>query len=653
MHKRVVVVVAVALYALLALVAAIVTDLHDREHPQALGAHSRLGLDFAGSRFSDPEAFAELAALDARWDLGLVKVAPDPTGDGQVFAALGEGRQPGGFRWFDGRTAEVVGVQRLANSHATGSYLVTGDGARLDEFAEALRAAGVVVDRRDAAITDALDFVVAEAGFSAAVVAVFALVVALALFWLSVKARGRALRVLGGCPVARIHVQDLGGFLVLLLVPAVAVALVATAWVGVTRGWVHARPFLAALGGLEAAVVGAALLAAPAMSATAWPGARAPATRQPAVRSLRPAAVVVQALTFLLVVTAAGPAWAAYRQSSATAAEMAQWRQLSDQVGISFAVRGRGMEEVEPRIGRLVREAESQGVLAFSYAFAGKSLPPGFGSHSAVALVNQRWLDLVTRGVSQPALAPVPHERVREGLRGLGETLALWSRGGAPGPEVLEGLRFFEPVGGLRLPVAGGGGGGSLSFLDDVLVAVVPSVHDAVDDSNLTSMTSTRNIVFTGVATAQQLLESQGLSPQALRDNGFTGTLRVVYIAEEGILRAQYTAYVVWLRNLALVALAVAFAVAAAISALITALLRARRDFPLRVAGRSWPSILRGRVARELLAGAALVAVALLFAEPGATGPVLVAAAFGLLVAPLGHLLAARWCFAGVGRRRM
>jgi hypothetical protein len=47
------------------------------------------------------------------------------------------------------------------------------------------------------------------------------------------------------------------------------------------------------------------------------------AFRQPAVKSLRTAAVVIQALTFLLVVAAAGPAWSAYQHSSARSAEMA------------------------------------------------------------------------------------------------------------------------------------------------------------------------------------------------------------------------------------------------------------------------------------------------------------------------------------------
>jgi hypothetical protein len=82
-------------------------------------------------------------------------------------------------------------------------------------------------------------------------------------------------------------------------------------------------------------------------------------------------------------------------------------------------------------------------------------------------------------------------------------------------------------------------------------------------------------------------------------------------------------------------------------------MLQAKRDFPLRLAGQSWARILQGRIAKELLAGVILVGVVVLFQRPDAMGPVLVAAAFGLLVVPLSHLFAARWCFDGVSRRRI
>nr|WP_207921234.1 hypothetical protein [Micromonospora sp. KC721] len=652
-----VMVVAAALFSLLALVAAIVTDLHDRDFPQAIGAQSRLGLDFRESEFGDREAFGALAQMDADLHLGLVRIAPDLAGDSdeRIFVALNDGSLPATFRWFSGDgTGRVVSRDRLANSSPDGSYLVTGDSARLGELQSRLSSAGVRVTRTDASPTNSLWFAMREGGFAAAVLAAFALIAALALFWLSMKARSRALRVLGGSPTLRIQAQDLGGFAGALLISATAVTLTAAGYVSLSHGRLYVGIFVKALAGLEVAVIAVSLVVALAMSASAWPSATMLATRQPAVRSLRSAAVVLQALTFLLVVGAAGPAWSAYRSSSATAAEMAQWKNLADQVAIRFGMSDEELTSLEPRIGNLLKDGESAGAVAFSYTFSAEEWRGDFGDYSAVTFVNQRWLDLMTASAPPDALTPVAYEHVSGMLsREFGETFTLWSRSQRAGGEILSGFGYLRPADGFRLPVGRAGGGGTLQFLDDVLVAVMPSLHLTIDDRNLTSMVSTSNIVFTSVATTQALLERNGLSAGALGDQGIKGELSVVYVAEEGILRAQYMAYLVWLMNLALAALVVAFAVATTISALITALLHAKRDFPLRLSGRSWARILQMRVAKELLAGAALVALVALSERPEAIGPLLVAALFGVFVVPLSHLCAANWCFAGVSRRRI
>ncbi|WP_077318813.1 hypothetical protein [Virgibacillus proomii] len=657
MYKRIIVAVAGALFALLALLAAIITDLYDRDFPQAIGVESRFSLNFSESSFSVTEAFAKLEELDTRWDLGLVKVAPDLASDGddQIFVALNDEDLPAEFTWFGGDgVGKIVGKDRLATSYPDGFYLVTGEKAHLGEFEDTLKSAGVEVGRGDASIFDSLGFVIQERGFAAAVLSAFALIVALALFWLSLRARGRALRVLGGCPTVRIQVQDLAGFGGVLLVSAGAVALAAAVYVGVFHGWMYVGTYLKALVSLQIAVIAVSLLAALIMSASAWPSATMLATRQPAVKSLRSAAIVIQALTFLLVVAAAGPAWSAYKHSSAMAAEMAQWKKLADQVAIVFATDVDEMDHMEPMIGKLVKDAESLDAVALSYTYTQEmTMPADLGEYSAISYVNQRWLDLVTTGAPQPAVTSVPYHSLPEDVtRMVREEAELLSRGELS-KELFAQFQFLRPVDGFRLPVAQGGGGERLHFADDVLVVVVPSLYDTFNDSALTSMASGSNIVFTGVTATQQLLERNGLDVQALRDRGLKGELKVAYIAEEGILLAQFAAYVVWLQNLALIALVVAFTVAAAISALITALLQAKRDFPLRVAGRSWARILQSRVAKELLVGVGLVGVVVFFQKPDALGAVLVAAAYGLLVVPLSHLFAARWCFNGVSRRRI
>lgn len=655
MHKRVAAVLSAALFCLLALVAAVVTAVHDRDFPQALGAHSALGLDFADSELTDRDALAELTSLDAEWDVGLVKILPDLAGDAdrRVFVALGDRDLPVAFRWFSGTGAgRVVGSERLANSPPDGSYLVTGDTAGLADLAQRLRDAGVRVTRTDASVADSLRFSLGEGGFRTAVLAACALGAALALFWLSMNTRSRALRVLGGSPALRIQAQDLGGFAAVLLLTGAAVAAGSAACVALLAGPAYVDAFVRALLGLQLAVVAASMLVALAMSALAWPSAVMLANRQPAVRSLRSAAAVVQAATFVLIVAAAGPAWSAQQRSAAVAAETAQWKNLAEQVAVRFAMTG-DMSRLEPQVGDLVEDAESAGALAFSYTFTEDQWQGDYGGYSAVAFVNQAWLDLLAREAPPGAMAAVPSGLVQDMLvRLFGEQLTLLSRDNVPGADVLAGLEYRRPAGGFRLPVAEGSSG-SLQFLDDVLVAVVPSVHATFNDRNLTSMMSTKNVLFSGVTAARQLLEQNGLGAGGLRRLGVEGEMNVVYVAEDGILIAQFTAYMVRLMTLALAGLAVAFSVAAAITALITSLLHAQRDFPLRLSGRSWPRIIRGRVARDLAAGAALVGVVALVQRPGQAVALLAAALLGALVVPLSHLLAAGWCFAGVVGRRI
>lgn len=657
MYKRIIVAVSIALFTLLALLAVIITDLNDRDFPQAIGSKSRLNISFNESGYSITEAFSKLEELDTRLKLGLVKIAPDlaSEGDGQIFVTLNDEGLPDEFTWFsDDDTGKIVGKDRLANSYPDGVYLVTGNTANLDDFEETLKSAGVEVGRWDASIMDSLVFVVLERGFATVILASLALISSLALFWLSVRARGRALQVLGGSPTMRIQMQDLTEFGGALFVSAGTVAMVAAIYVGVFHGWIYISTFLKVLISLQVVVIVISILAAFIMSTFAWPSAVMLATRQPAVKSLRAVAIVIQALTFVLVVATAAPAWSAYKHSSAKATEMAQWKKLADQVSIVFATDIDEMDYMEPMIGEVVKDAETIEAVALSYAYTKEMWPSvNFDEYSAVSFVNQRWLDLVTMGAKQPVVTPVSYHNISENLvHEIKEEIDILSRK-ENSKNLFEQLQFLRPIEGSRLPAAQGGRGESLHFGDDVLFVVVPSLHDTFNDSTLTSMISSNNIMFTGVTATQQLLERHSLDVQTLREHGIKGELEVVYIAEAGILQAQFAAYLVWLQNLSLIALAIAFSVATAISALITATLQAKRDFQLRLAGRSWIRVLQRRVINELLVGIILVIIVAILQRPDAIGIVLATATYGLLIVPLSHLFAVHWCFNGVSKRRI
>lgn len=659
MYKRIIIIVSSALFSLLALLSIIIIDLYDRDFPKAIETKSRLNIQFDESSLLTNEAFSLLEKLDLKWNLGLLKIAPDLArdGEGQVFAHLNDEDLPRKFTWFNGSSGgKVVGKDRLANSYPDGFYLVTGDTTYLEEFEQALQSEGINVSRKDASIIDSLMFIVQERGFATAVLAAFTLIITLSLFWLTLRSRGRALRVLAGSPTVRIQIQDLAGFVGALLISATTIALVSTIYVGFFHGWLYVYTFLQTLMSLEVTVIVISLIAALLMSATAWPSATMLATRQPAVKSLRTAAIVIQALTFLLVVAAASPAWLAYKHSSTMATEMAQWKQLSDQVAIVFATKVNEMDYMEPMIGELIKDADFHNQTAFSYTYTQEMWPSlDFKDFSAISFVNQRWLDLVVKNNTENAklTTPIPNHTISQDIyKEIREEAEFLSREGIS-DELFSEFQFLQPSEGFRIPVAQAGGGERLSFVNDVLLVVVPSIYKVYNDSALTSMISGSNIIFTGVTDTQELLKKHNLDVQSLRNEGIEGELNVVYVAEEGILLAQYAEYVVWLLNLSLLALVIAFTVAVAISAWISALLQTKRDFPLRLAGMSWREILISRVTRELLVGIALTAIVIFIQNPDEIWPVLIVVAYGLLVVPLSHLFAARWCFNGVSKRQI
>jgi hypothetical protein len=239
-------------------------------------------------------------------------------------------------------------------------------------------------------------------------------------------------------------------------------------------------------------------------------------------------------------------------------------------------------------------------------------------------------------------LEPLTAAQLPDGVRSFLEpSMRLWSRTGVTGGDALAPLTFYRYTGATPLPMARAGSG-DLLFLDTAVVAVTPSLHAVFNDSFLTSMASSRNIVFAGLAPTLALVQ----------ENGLTGKVDVRRLADEGILQAQYTAYFAWLRGAALAALVLALAVSATVGALLTAMLHARRDFPMRLAGFSWATILAGRVGAEWLAGLVIAGLVILWQGSSVAALVALTASFALVISPLMHLAAARWTFTNLTLRR-
>jgi len=652
MHKRVVVAVSAMLFSLLAVLVGIVSDLHDRDYPQQLGAKASASLDFSDSGLSDEAAFRELGAVSDRWGVGLVRVSPDLSGDqsGQVFVPLGsQGKLPTTVRRFgDAPDAVVKDWAALEHSFASGQYLVTGSTAHLSDLQGWLTGQRVGNRWTVDSMGQNLRLVVGQTSFGAGLLAGVALLASLVLYWLSVKARGRALRVLAGVSTSRIQYEDIAGFVAAMLAAAMVVGVVASAYVGLAHGWVFVPSYVSTLATFNAMVLVATTVFAVVMCVTSWPSARMLAVREPAVTRLRGTSVALKAASFVLVLTAVGPALTAYTDAENVAAQQATWRSLSDQVSLVLpaAIKDESaFQAVKKNLGDVVGDAEARGSVALSYTWTGDG-PAGldFGPDRNLALVNQRWLDLTLNsgdGQRASGLLALSQDQIPGGVkRHLEGSLPLWTRHQLSTTQALSQFRFYRYSGPNEIPLSTASG---MVFLDTAIVMVAPAVHDVFNDSFLGSVLSSKNLILTGLGATQALVAKHGLHNK----------VSVKYVAEEGILAAQYTAYFAWLRSISLASLVVALVISALITAFITAVTKARRDFPLRLSGSHWRKILVGRIAKEWLAGVVLAAPVIAFAGTQAAPLVAGVAVLCLLAAPLMHLAAAQWSFTNVSLRKI
>lgn len=653
MTQRVVAAASMVVFGLLAVMVHLLVVMHDHGSPVAVGSPTRITLDFAYAAIEGDAAMNALRSWDADAGVGLVRQSADLDGDlrGKIFIRLNDDHSlPETVGWYDDEPpARVVGPEALAHTTPSGSYFVTGDAARLPSFIGQLEQQGVRVTRDDASVWNGLQSLYRMKSLFIAFVTECVLLATLVLYWLAVKARSRALRVLSGTSAARIQAHDLGRLLLLVAGVWLAVSAVATVVIGWWRGWVYAPLFAAYLGALGGLMLAVVIVVALVMSKVSIPSPDLIARRQPATVGVRRAAGAVKGVTFVLVLLTVGPAWVALSQAVGTAEQLSRWARLADQVTANFPlVSEADFQRMMPAFGAVVREAEDADAVALSYLVEDRPhdehawVSDALGKRwSSFAVVNRRWLDLVLTEDDQERLVDIPREQVPQ--RFVDEFAPLldgWTRSDEPAERLLAEFEYLTPAGG---PVPLLGPGGKLVYLDDALVILVPDAWATFNDSTLLSTASTSNLLFTGLDRTQMLVESHGLARE----------IKVWRAADAGILAAQFAAYEAWLSMVSMVGLAVALVVAAGISAYLMALLQARNDFARRLAGHPWLRVLKRRVALDVALAVLLAAGVAALQPPDQILPVVVVAVLVVLLSPAAHVLAARWGFADVRARRL
>jgi hypothetical protein len=655
MHKKVVAGVAAMLFVLLSMVAWVFADLMDRSFPAAIESRAIVSMDFSRSDLDDREALSSLGALSDRYDLGMLRISPDLSGDqsAEVFVKVGRSgpsldRVP---RFGNQPSSRVLKQGSLTFSFADGSYLLTGSSRGDPELRHWMSQHTVLSTWEESGARQTIRFAFSEELFLVALLGVLSLMVSLVLYWLATKARGRALRVLAGVPARRIQYEDLGTFLWLVLLTAAAVGPAATAIVAATRGTAFIGYYASILGVFGIAVVVATLLVAMLIFRASWPSERALAARTPAAGSLRHVSKIVTTITFGLALVTVGPAMAAHAESAKTAAQQAKWRSLADQVLLDFpsGLGENGFQQVSPAVADVVADGERRGSVAMSYAVSPETVQldgSGWDGYDYAAMVNPTWLTLMAPSDGESSgVSPLTKGQIPPALRRwLDDSISVWVPGRSPAAvkawwDAARIYRYSE-ASGLTVSV---GGSGDLVFPANALIIVLPSLHKVFDADFLASVASSRNLTFTGLEPTLNLLDRHGLRTQ----------LQVRYLAEAGVLQAQLAAYTEWLKGASTIALCVAFVMASLVSALIGAMVSARRDFALRLGGRSWGYILMPRLFSEWVVGLGLLAGVLVAQRGNAVIPVLALVMAGALVTGATQFQASRWVFVNVSLRKL
>lgn len=654
MTRRVVAGASAVIFVLVAVLAHLLVGMHDRSSPIALGSPPRLTIELADAGVENEAVLEALRRLDEDAGLGLVKQGADLSRDlrGVVLLPVNDNPPvPTSVERYQDDPVRLVGQEVWSQTTVTGSYYATGDAAALPQAISELERMGVRVSRDDTSIRTGLAGLIRLKSMVTAFVTVSVLLATLVLYWLAVKSRRRALSVLAGTPVARVQLHDLGQLMLLVAEVWLPVSVVATVVVGLWRGWVFAPTFAAYLGVLGGLMLVVALVSALWMSAVSVPSPGLIARRAPATLGVRRAAGAIKGVTFVLVLLVVGPAWVAMSQASTLAEQLSRWERLADYASVELGLASEpDLRRLESTFAEFVRQAEDDGSLLFSATYVreegglatkGTEFADLLGPRWAgVALVNQRWLDVVAAD-DQTRLVDVPAREIPPAfLAAMTRTFdELWGRSDAPAQQTAAGLRYLTPAAGT-VPLIGDAR--ELVYRDDVLIAVVPSVSETFSDGNLVTF-STGELLFAGVDETQRRLESHGLA----RD------LTVQRAAETGILMAQFAAYEAWLGAASIAGLGIALVLAAAISAYTAALLQARSDFARRLAGHPWLSVLSGRLVPELAIGSLVAVLALMLQPPRHVVPVVVAAVLMLAASPVMHVLAGRRGFADVTARRL
>ena len=591
---------------------------HMMQEEKPLGTTERFNLTLLSTDTSKEQLVNELNDLVDQYHAVLVKVVPNQNDYANQRDIIWFGSQvPNGnspiisddnISWLEPSVGGMLihssdmGVRPLY-----GSYSMLGSA----EFKAALKKwcnqneVGIDFYKEYPLITVFFGYLVLH-GIGNAVLISFFLLLTTIIVWFVTHAKSRALRLLGGISLQRIHFEDTLTIISLAIQGFLMGCAVFLIYLGIVSGINHLSLMLLPTAYTVITFIVVSIAVVLLVSLIVQPKAKHLSFRKIPLKQFRllgRVSLVLSIILALMVVPTTITMASAYR---ALSNDYALWESLKDAVSISYNdVDSLYTEDWMPKVESFFVQMEDQDNLCLSMAIDRAILldKDEMGKYDHIVITDRAWVEAtgLDRNLNgDNYLIPINYEDIHAKLREfLSAQLPVWTNAGEAQPE---GLGFYEFSGNsfLVLPPNTAFGNSTIQAKNPLVILVEDPVKTLKISSFLLPMSSSGNVVFKNEAILRAALNESPLLEKISHIDSFTeGALHYAQLFK------QESFYYFAACALCLVSMCVA----GVMSAQLWVGENRRRIFTLHTAGSKYGAIIKPALRKEIIIAVCTVLV--------------------------------------------
>ncbi len=590
---------------------------HMMQEEKPLGTTERFNLTLLSTDTSKEQLVNELNDLVDQYHAVLVKVVPNQNDYANQRDIIWFGSQvPNGnspiisddnISWLEPSVGGMLihssdmGVRPLY-----GSYSMLGSAEFKDALKEWCSQNEVVIDfyKQYPLTTVFLAYFILH-GIGNAVLISFFLLLTTIIVWFVTHAKSRALRLLGGISLQRIHFEDTLTIISLAIQGFLMGCAVFLIYLGIVSGINHLSLMLLPTAYTVITFIVVSIAVVLLVSLIVQPKAKHLSFRKIPLKQFRllgRVSLVLSIILALMVVPTTITMASAYR---ALSNDYALWESLKDAVSISYNdVDSLYTEDWMPKVESFFVQMEDQDNLCLSMAIDRAILldKDEMGKYDHIVITDRAWVEAtgLDRNLNgDNYLIPINYEDIHAKLREfLSAQLPVWTNAGEAQPE---GLGFYEFSGNsfLVLPPNTAFGNSTIQAKNPLVILVEDPVKTLKISSFLLPMSSSGNVVFKNEAILRAALNESPLLEKISHIDSFTeGALQYAQLFKQ---ESFYFA--------ACALCLVSMCVAGVMSAQLWVGENRRRIFTLHTAGSKYGAIIKPALRKEIIIAVCTVLV--------------------------------------------